>query len=111
MSRISGFITVGEFVEQGKKDLPTAGNIGTFYGGNAANYAFCRVQKHASQTGGATPIAYLSYDPGNNTPDANSIPLYDGDTFEVWPEEIRSVSVASADANQPTLHYVLRMIG
>lgn len=109
MSRLAGFLKQEQFIEQGVSDIAATGGQTAFWNSNpAANACYCRVKKNASQAGGADPIAYLSYDSAETAPDStNSIPLYDGDAFWVWPEEIRGVSIASADANQPTLHYVL----
>ena len=111
MSRISGFNDLGTFVEQGATNIAAAGGKTGVYAGTAANAAFLRFVKHASQTGGTTPIAWLSYNLAETAPSStDSLPIYDGDSLWIWPEELRSTSVASSDANQPTLHYVLRFI-
>jgi hypothetical protein len=110
MSRISGFNTQ-RFVSQEVTAIAASGGQTGLYSGTGANAVFVRVVKHASQAGGSTPIAWLSYDPDETTPDAtNSMPIYDGDSFWVWPDEIRGASAASSDANQPTAHAVLYFI-
>jgi hypothetical protein len=106
MSRIAGFNTQS-FVEQGVKIIPASGGQIGFYGGTSINAFYVRFVKHASQAGGSTPIAWLSYDPDETAPDAtNSMPIYDGDGLWIWPDEMRGVSAASSDANEPTAHAV-----
>lgn len=112
MSRIAGFVKLNTFIEQGVTNIAATGGQTEIWNANPqGNYVFARVKKHASQDGGSTPIAYLSYDSAETAPDAtNSIPIYDGDELQIFPEEIRGASIASADGNQPTLHYVLWQI-
>lgn len=113
MTRIAGYVEMKQFVEQNAVSIASATGKTAFSDFNkAANAVFIRFKRHASQAGGADPIAYISYDGNQASPGAaNSIPVYDGDDMWVWPEEIANTSVASSDANQPTLHYVLWLLG
>ncbi len=109
---LPGFNAASTFVSEGASNIAATGSKTGVYTGNVANYAYIRIKKHASQSGGTTPVAYISYDSSQTAPGAaNSIPLYDGDGVEIGPADIKSVSLASADSNQPTVHYVLRTIG
>lgn len=108
MTRIAGFKEQKTFVEEGVAIVAAAGGNTGLYDGNDANAYYVRFKKNASQAGGSEPIAYFSYDINNTTPDAtNAMPIYDGDAFWVWPEELRGASAASSDANQPTAYYAL----
>ena len=110
MSRIAGF-NDQRFVNQAVANIAASGGQTGLYSGTEANALYVRFVKHASQAGGSTPIAWLSYDPDETGPDAtNSMPIYDGDALWIWPDEIRGASAASSDANQPTVHVVLYFI-
>jgi len=106
MSRISGFNTQ-RFVGQSVATIVAAGGQVGLYSGSSINAVYVRFVKHALQTGGATPIAWLSYDPDETAPnETNSLPIYDGDALWIWPDELRGASAASSDANEPTVHAV-----
>lgn len=111
MGRIAGFTTQKTFVGQGVLTLEAATGGTVIYTGTEANACFVRFTKHASQAGGETPIAYLSYSLSNKSPvAADSMPIYHGDSFWIWPEELKGVSVASSDANFPTVYYALWLL-
>jgi hypothetical protein len=105
-----GYYREATFVSEGVTNIAASGGQTPAYTGNSANFAFLRVKKNASQTGGAEPIAYYTIDTENPT-SANGIPIYDGDVLEIYPYQIHTVHFASSDANQPTLHYQLYLIG
>lgn len=105
MIKVAGYAQK-TFVQQGVATAPATGGGTTVYVGSSANAAQCRMVKGASQSGGATPIAYYTYS-GENPTSANGIPLYDGDFVEIYENELSLIRIASADANTCTIHYVL----
>ena len=104
-----GYYREATLHSEGVSNIAASGSS-TQINGTTANFAFARVVKNASQTGGADPIAYYTIDTANPT-SANGIPIYDGDVLEIYPYQIHTVHFASSDANQPTSHFQLYLIG
>lgn len=105
MQKVGGY-SQQTFVDQGVSNTAAAGSASDFYAGSAANAGEFRMMMHASQTGGASPIAYYTLD-GSNPSATTGIPLYDGDLVEVYQPELSSIKIASADANLATIHWIL----
>jgi hypothetical protein len=105
MIKVAGYAQK-TFVDQGVSTVPATGGGTTLYAGSSANAAQFRMVKNASQTGGAEPIAYYTYS-GVNPTSANGIPLYDGDFVEIYENELSTIKISSADANTPTIHWIL----
>lgn len=105
-----GYYREATFVSEGVSSLAASGGETELYTGNAANFAFARFVKHASQTGGTDPIGFYTISTSNPS-STNGIPIYDGDVLNIYPYQIRTVRLASSDANQPTVHYQLYNIG
>jgi len=105
-----GYYREATFVDEGVANIAATGSETVVYAGSAANFAFVRFVKNSSQDGGTTPIAY--YTINTTLPSANNgIPIYDGDVLNIYPYQICTIRLASSDANLPTLHYQLYMIG
>ncbi len=105
-----GYYREATFVSEGVSSIAATGSETNVYTGNAANFAFARFMKHASQTGGTTPIGYYTINTSNPT-SSNGIPIYDGDVLNVYPYQIKTIKLASSDANQPTVHFQLYNVG
>jgi hypothetical protein len=105
MQKVGGYSSQ-TFIDQGVLAIPVSGGSTTLNNNLLANGAGARFVKHASQTGGTTPIAWLTFD-GAAPTSANGYPIYDGDSLELYDVEVDLVKLASADATQPTVHWIL----
>lgn len=105
MQKVGGYSSQ-TFLDQGVTAIAATGGSTVINTNPLVNGVGVRFVKHASQAGGTTPIAWLTYD-GAAPTSANGYPIYDGDSLEVYDTEVNLAKVASSDANQPTLHFVL----
>jgi hypothetical protein len=105
MQKVGGYSSQ-TFISQGVDTLQAAGGSTGINTDPLVNGVAVRFVKHASQAGGTTPIAWLTYS-GSLPNSTNGYPIYDGDSLEVYDAEVNLAKVASSDANQPTVHYVL----